>query len=627
MPVSSCTTALIALDRPYHAVLSLEEFIAAKFAARPDQQILSILPRLGTVRAASLLAEIGDCRERFPIAPPSLPRRRVPLDPAVRQVRAGGVSMVVQEEAPRPQTGSQLVRGRDIEIGSGCRLGACLDRRAARQPQDLDGFRILPSWHPGPVDPSMTHPQRSLTAMTGQGSDNGERPNDGFWTNQSVRDLAGDLDPIEAITIRARQVVIDAIEHGWRGPPFDPLALARRLDLDVQPREDLADAQVVRSTNNRMRIEFNPNRPRGRLRYSIAHEIAHTFFADAGAETRHRTGTGAIEEVADTDEWQLELLCNVAAGELLVPGLALPDDELDAAAVDINRLMALRARFDISTEAMLRRVAQTTTHLLTVVAAAHVTGGDPDAFRVDYTAASMSWDLGLRRGARISSGVMAECTAVGFTAEGKEAWGGCEESKVQAVGIPPYPGQRLPRVAAVATRLTDIPLGTAITYLTGDATQPRGEGARIIAHLVNDQARAWGARGFAGELKRAQPRAAEAYRAWTIARADNRRLGNVHIVEMTDGLNVASMVAQEGFGDAPSTRLRYDALSECLQKLSIAAQRLHATVHMPRIGTGQAHGLWHLVAELIDDKLLRSGVKVTVYSRPGEHAELIERGG
>lgn len=461
--------------------------------------------------------------------------------------------------------------------------------------------------------------------MSGPNSERPQPGDDRFWTNPSVRQLAGDLDPIEAITNKARQVVLDAIEQGWKGPPFDPLVLARMLGLDIQPREDLADAQVVAAPVGRLRIEFNPSRPRGRLRYSIAHEIAHTFFADVAAQTRHRTPTGAFEEVADDDEWQVELLCNVAASELLVPGLALPSDELDAAAEDINRLMAIRARFDISTEAMLRRVAQATTKPLTVVAAAHAS--EPATFRVDYTAASLSWDLGLLRGALIYSPVMGECTAVGYTAVGTETWEGCEETSVQAVGIPPYPGQRLPRVGAVARPLAEINLEPPITYLTGDATRPRGSGPRIIAHVTNDQARAWGGRGFAMALKRAQPQAADAYRAWTIANVDNLRLGNVHLVEMADGISVASLVAQEGFGGSGPPRLRYSALAECLAKLAVAAERSTASVHMPRIGIGQAGGVWHLVADLIEDKLSRSGVKVTVYTRPREHPELVERGG
>lgn len=287
--------------------------------------------------------------------------------------------------------------------------------------------------------------------------------------------------------------------------------------------------------------------------------------------------------------------------------------------------MALRARFDISTEAMLRRVAQATTKPLTVVAAARAS--DPATFRVDYTVASLSWDLGLRRGVQVASAVMGECTAVGFTAVGTETWEGFAETSVQAVGIPPYPGQRLPRVGAVVRPLAETELEPPITYVTGNATQPRGEGPRIVAHLVNDQAHAWGGRGFAMDLKRAQPQAAEAYRAWTIASADNLRLGNVHLVEVAGGISVASLVAQEGYGDSRAPRLRYAALGECLEKVSVAAQRREATVHMPKIGTGQAGGVWHLVADLIEDKLSRFGVKVIVYSRAGEHTNLVERGG
>jgi transposase len=44
----------------------LEAAIAEQLAAHPDGAIFTSLPRSGSVRAATLLAEIGDCRERFP---------------------------------------------------------------------------------------------------------------------------------------------------------------------------------------------------------------------------------------------------------------------------------------------------------------------------------------------------------------------------------------------------------------------------------------------------------------------------------------------------------------------------------------------------------------------------------
>jgi transposase len=47
-------------------IKALEAEIAAQLAAHPDQHIFTSLPRAGTLRAARLLAETGDCRARYP---------------------------------------------------------------------------------------------------------------------------------------------------------------------------------------------------------------------------------------------------------------------------------------------------------------------------------------------------------------------------------------------------------------------------------------------------------------------------------------------------------------------------------------------------------------------------------
>jgi transposase len=61
------TTALTAVVAGLAAqVKTLENQIASQLAAHPDAHIFTSLPRAGTLRAARLLAEIGDCRSRFP---------------------------------------------------------------------------------------------------------------------------------------------------------------------------------------------------------------------------------------------------------------------------------------------------------------------------------------------------------------------------------------------------------------------------------------------------------------------------------------------------------------------------------------------------------------------------------
>ena len=47
-------------------IAALDAQIAAQLAAHPDQHVFTSLPRAGTLRAARLLAETGDCRARYP---------------------------------------------------------------------------------------------------------------------------------------------------------------------------------------------------------------------------------------------------------------------------------------------------------------------------------------------------------------------------------------------------------------------------------------------------------------------------------------------------------------------------------------------------------------------------------
>jgi transposase len=61
------TTALVAtLNNLVAQIAELSAQIGQQFAVHADAHIFTSLPRSGTVRAARLLAEIGDCRARFP---------------------------------------------------------------------------------------------------------------------------------------------------------------------------------------------------------------------------------------------------------------------------------------------------------------------------------------------------------------------------------------------------------------------------------------------------------------------------------------------------------------------------------------------------------------------------------
>jgi hypothetical protein len=109
-------------------------------------------------------------------------------------------------------------------------------------------------------------------------------------------------DPVEEIYSRARTMVLEAIQSGWSGPPFDPIQLADLLKIDVRPKEERDDACLLPLSSGKFRIEFNPNRPKARIRYSIAHELAHTLFPDCDAEIRH--GSLAVSKNTMIGSWK-----------------------------------------------------------------------------------------------------------------------------------------------------------------------------------------------------------------------------------------------------------------------------------------------------------------------------------
>ena len=433
------------------------------------------------------------------------------------------------------------------------------------------------------------------------------------WTNASVKKFAGSGDPVAKMEERARTVVLRARDSGWQGPPFDPLRLAEHLGYEVEARADVQEARVLyREEGSTFRIEFNPTRPQGRMYFSVAHEIAHTFFPDCKQRVRHR----GVHESHTNDSWQIELLCNLGAAELLMPVGSF--ESLKSTSPTIENLLDKRREYQVSTEAILIRYAKLSEHACAAFTASLVSHAGGDRFRIDYVVPSRSWDIAVTAGQLFSAEArLAECTAIGFTAKGTEKSFGAN-LRVEAVGLPPYPGQISPRVAGLlwATRKSATQ-PFAITYVRGDALSPRGAGKQIVAHVVNDKTTNWGGGGFAVAAKRRWPDAHREFSQLIMAtKRELLRLGKAINAKVDDQISLFSMVAQHGFGPSDSPRIRYAALESCLTQLRESAKASGATVHMPRIGTGNAGGLWPVIEEMINEQLVREGISVTVYDLP-----------
>ena len=436
------------------------------------------------------------------------------------------------------------------------------------------------------------------------------------WTNRSVRkllSLVGETDPIAAITQRARTVALDAMDKGWMGPPFDPIKLADHLGIFVTPRHEVREARTVPAPGGRILIEFNPHRPSARVRYSIAHEIAHTLFPDCLEQVRNR---GYHSETRG-DDWQLEAVCNVGAAELLMPMGSLKAAKTTS--LTIENALTLRKQFEVSMEALLIRIVRLADTPAAMFCASRSDTGQGH-YSLNYAIASRIWGTDVSRLSPPSDSALSDCTAIGHTTIATEIWAG-QRVRLEAVGIPPYPGSRFPRVVGLlkpfeksAGTPTEAP---SVRFVRGNALQPRGTGPRVLVHIVNDKTPNWGGGGFAQAIRSRWPAVQSDFRQLV---AQNRRaltLGSARIFGLGEGLWVASVVAQKGYGESARARVRYSALRQGLESVAAIAREKAATVHMPRIGTGQGGGSWSVIEDIIQTVFNESGISVTVYDLPG----------
>ena len=166
----------------------------------------------------------------------------------------------------------------------------------------------------------------------------------------------GASDPVAAIRSKAR----DAIERfratfGEPTMPFDVEALASFLGIHLSEAapSHSKDAELVPIGNGRVEIRVSADRPDTRRRFSIAHEISHTFFPNYQVKKWCRTD--ARHRRRDNPDDLLEKLCDIGASELILPA---PWFVLDAANVTSGVGLVELAEYVASREATVRRFAE-----------------------------------------------------------------------------------------------------------------------------------------------------------------------------------------------------------------------------------------------------------------------------
>ena len=150
-----------------------------------------------------------------------------------------------------------------------------------------------------------------------------------------------------------------------------------------------------------------------------------------------------------------------------------------------------------------------------------------------------------------------------------------------------------------------------IMYVKGDATEPQGDGRKIICHICNDVG-GWGA-GFVLALSAKWKLPEQSYRALFNPNvpAEDRTLGRVRMVYVEDDIMVANMIGQSGIkwvGNLPP--IRYDAVRKALTSVNAFADEHGCTLHAPMFGTGLAGGEWEEIEKIINEVVT---VPITIY--------------
>lgn len=166
----------------------------------------------------------------------------------------------------------------------------------------------------------------------------------------------GEADPRLAI----RRKVADVIDRlRWLGepqPPFDMMVIASLLGIRLSddPPAHSDDAEIATCEDGTLELRLNRERPEVRRRFSIGHEIGHTFFP--GYEQSVQTRKPKKRDWSDPEDI-VEYLCDCAASELLFPLPWFADDAARRPKTAAD-LIALADDYQSSRESLLRRYVE-----------------------------------------------------------------------------------------------------------------------------------------------------------------------------------------------------------------------------------------------------------------------------
>eukprot|EP01127_Copromyxa_protea_P016450 TRINITY_DN4889_c0_g2_i1.p1 TRINITY_DN4889_c0_g2~~TRINITY_DN4889_c0_g2_i1.p1 ORF type:complete len:1099 (-),score=234.97 TRINITY_DN4889_c0_g2_i1:59-3355(-) len=162
-----------------------------------------------------------------------------------------------------------------------------------------------------------------------------------------------------------------------------------------------------------------------------------------------------------------------------------------------------------------------------------------------------------------------------------------------------------------------------LVYVTGDASRPQnlGDDDNAIIVVCCDNSGKWSSRGFFRSISGLSHKPEEAFSRAHLMK--DLTLGDVHLVELGDELNcsdqkgnlyVALVICQNRRGDVIGD-LNLLHLQTGLTKVAQEARRLHASVHLPRIGADMPKINYYSVERMVRNTFTHTKAFIYYYRR------------
>jgi len=139
--------------------------------------------------------------------------------------------------------------------------------------------------------------------------------------------------------------------YGDQTPPFNPRVIARELKVYKISFGSIGKDALLIPTDNGFRIKISSELPKSRQRFALAHEIGHTLFFNTDGPCPFRPYSTDKASVYE------ERLCDIFAGEILVPEHSLRRHLQHTSEANVETLLNTARVFNISAQCLAIRIA------------------------------------------------------------------------------------------------------------------------------------------------------------------------------------------------------------------------------------------------------------------------------